>query len=145
MDFPEPATKFEVSINGQSIAAFSELLGISSRAGSVDFIPSGDDETLLLNRFAGVRTPTTLKFVRSRSKNPAFSAWYVAAARNPTTGARDCSLVLYTLGAVPIATYYLERAWPAKIEIGTLTFDSGRTAESETVTITCEFLRRAGI
>lgn len=137
------ATRFELTADGYEIASFSELAGISSSVGSVDYIESREGETILLNRFAGIRTPTAITFVRPRTADARFTAWYLAASRDPVGSTKDCGLAMYNTSGEPVARYYMESAWPSKIDIGGPV--SARTGQSELVTITCEFLRYVGL
>jgi len=74
---PITAARFSLTIDGYEIASFSELAGISSGAGSVDFIQTRDNEMLLLNRVTAVRAQTALTFIRPRSTDPRLFAWHL--------------------------------------------------------------------
>jgi phage tail-like protein len=141
---PISASRFEISIEGYQIASFSELAGISSQVDPVDYTPSGSNETTLLDRFAARRTRTTIKLVRPRGTDPRLGAWHLAAVRNQPGSRKLCALRVYDAHGKPIGRYHLEQAWPSKIDVGVL---SARTSpgQSETVTMTCEFIQRVGV
>jgi hypothetical protein len=65
---------------------------------------------------------------------PAFVSWAAAGART------DAVLVMYDSDSKPVARYYLENAWPAKIDVGSL--DAAKNEVSlETVEIAHEGVR----
>jgi hypothetical protein len=97
-----------------------------------------------LDRFAVRRLKTAVKLRRRRSNDPRLAAWHGAAARNLAASLKACELRIYDPLGKPIARYRLEHAWPSKIEIGSLMAGPLREP-SETVTITCEYLQRAGV
>lgn len=144
MGDPISASRFGISIDGYQIASFSELAGISSQVETVDYMPSGSHETMVLDRFAARRSKIAIKLVRPRSTDPRISAWHLAATRNQPGSRKLCALRVYDAYGKPVARYHLEQAWPSKIDIGVL---SARTSpvQSETVTMTCEFIQRVGV
>ena len=144
MGAPITAARFSISIDGYEIGSFSELAGISSEVETVDYVPSGSRESTLLDRFAARRVKTAVRLRRRRSNDPRLAAWHGAAARNLAASLKACELRIYDPLGKPIARYRLEHAWPSKIEIGSLMAGPLREP-SETVTITCEYLQRAGV
>jgi hypothetical protein len=65
---------------------------------------------------------------------PAFLAWAAAGTRT------DAVLVMYDSDSKPVARYYLEHAWPSKIDVGS--FDASTNEISiETMEISHEGLR----
>ena len=145
MGAPISAARFSISIDGYEIGSFSELAGISSQVETVDYVPSGRNETILLDRFAARRTQTAIKLIRPRSTDPRIGAWHLAAGRNRAASLKTCALRMFDYQGKPVARYHLEQAWPSKIDIGGLTRGPGRSGQSETVTITCEFMHRVGV
>lgn len=139
------AARFALSIDGQSIGQFSELNGITTEVETIDYVESGDHESVFLNRFCTARIPIAIRFARFATPDPRFSAWYLSANVNRISAARNCSLTLYNSGGGPIARYSLESAWPSKIEISNLGSERERLSGKEIVTIACKFLRRVGI
>jgi phage tail-like protein len=144
MTDPISASRFGISIDGYQIGSFSELAGITSQVETVDYMPSSSSESSLLDRFAARRTKTAIKLVRPRSNDPRIGAWHLAAVRNQPGSRKPCALRIYDAHGKPVARYHLEQAWPSRIDIGVL---SARTSpgQSETVTMTCEFIQRVGV
>jgi phage tail-like protein len=145
MGAPITAARFSISVDGYEIGSFSELAGISSQVDPVDYVPSGGNDSTLLDRFGARRTQTALKLRRRRSNDPRLGAWHLAAARNRAASLKTCELRVFNALGRPVARYRLEHAWPSKIDIGSFTAGPTRSGQSETVTITCEFIQRVGV
>jgi T4-like virus tail tube protein gp19 len=70
----------------------------------------------------------------SATAGSAFVSWAAAGART------DSVLVMYDSDSKPVARYYLENAWPSKIDVGSL--DAGENEVSiESVEISHEGIR----
>src|SRR6185436_10420884 len=144
MRTPITAARFELSIDGHSLATCSELAGITTEVETVDYVPSGESETVFLNRVTGVRKPLSVRLVRTRSANPSLRTWYEAAKVNPGRLPKRVAMHVLEGADKPVARYSLENAWPSKIEIGGIRGDPA-TSTMETVTISCEFIRRVSV
>jgi phage tail-like protein len=144
MPSPITAARFELSVDGHSLGSFSELAGIATEVETVDYVPSGESETVFLNRVAGVRKPLSVRLVRFRSANPSIRTWYEAAKVNPGRLPRKVAMHVVDAADKPAARYSLENAWPSRIEIGGLKGNPA-TSMMETVTMTCEFIRRISV
>ena len=138
------AARFEISIDGHSMAVFSELAGIKTEIETVDYVPSGEPETVFLNRCTAVRKPISVRLRRARSNNMDMWTWHEAAKLNPGRLPKKVQLHIHEGGDKPAARYHLENAWPSKIEIGGLRA-GGATSTMETVTMTCEFIQRISV
>ena len=131
------AARFELTIDGHSLAVFSELAGISS---SVDLPASG----------SGLPTGTPVKAVavvlrRPMTRNIEMAAWHELVVLGDVAAARkSVSLTIYSSDGKPVARYHLTDAWPAKIEIGALKAGASEVL-METVTMTCEFIQRVAV
>lgn len=75
-----------------------------------------------------------IELKRGKDSEGAVSAWLRGA---PT----DVTLVMYDTDGKPVAKYYLENAWPSKIEIGSLSAD-GNEISIESLTLVYEGMRR---
>jgi len=137
------AARFELTIDGHTLALFSELELVSGFDRDELEIVSREGETELA--LPGKRKPPTVTLKRGMTRNIEMAAWHelvilgdVAAAR------RDVSLTMYNTKGDPVARYHLTDAWPSKIEVGAL-----KAGESsvllETVTMTCEFIQRVAV
>ncbi len=134
--------RFELTIDGHSLAVFSELVSISSAVDVVDAVSSSANETTL-EKLPGKRNPPTVTLKRGMSRNIELAAWHELVILGDIAAARkSCSLTMYNAKGDPVARYHLTDAWPQKVEI--------RTSESsavltETVTITCDFMQRVSV
>lgn len=138
------AARFGISVDGHSLASFSRLAGLKMEMETVDYVPSPELEVLFLNRVAGVRKPVSVKLARPRSSTMDLWTWHEAARLNPARGSKKLTLQIHDGASKPVPRYYLENAWPSKIEIGGLTA-GGSTSMMETVTMTCEFIQRVSV
>jgi len=138
------AARFELTIDGHSLGVFTELAGITTETGTVDYVPSGESESVFLNRHAGVRKPVGVRLVRPRGASATLRTWHEAAKLNPGRLPKKVAMRLYEGGIKPVVRYSLENAWPSKIEIGGLKGNPA-TSTMETVTMTCEFIQRVSV
>ena len=138
------ASRFELSVDGHSMAVFSELAGIRTEVETVDYVPSGEQESVFLNRHLAARKPVSLKLRRARTNNLEMWTWHEAASINPGRLPKKVQLHVFEAPNKPAARYHLENAWPSKIDVGGLTA-GGTTSAMETVTMTCEFIQRISV
>jgi phage tail-like protein len=138
---PLAAARFELTIDGVPIAAFSELEGISSGVDSVELITTSGDrnvKTLLPNK----RAPDSVVLSRGLTSSMELQAWHDLVLDGDVAAARkNASLVMYSTDGSPVARYYLENAWPSKLETGGVKAGSS-TLITEKVTIVCDRIRR---
>jgi len=138
------AARFELSIDGHSMAQFSELSGISSAIDVVDFIQS-DAKANTLKKLPGKRTPPTVTLQRGMTKNIEMAAWHELVVLGDVAAARkSCSLTMFNTKGEPVARYHMTEAWPSKIEIGALKAGASEVL-MEKVTIVCEFIQRVSV
>lgn len=135
------ASRFTVSIDGVEIATFSELRGIVTQIATVDSVESSD-HGVVIRKIAGNPMPPELTLSKGKTHNMQLWAWHESARRGEMGACRkSCSLVMYDTTGKPTAKYYLERAWPKKIEIGALKAGANEVL-TESVTIVCEDIQR---
>ena len=138
------AARFELSIDGHSLAVFSELAGISSAVDVVDYISSTATETIL-KKLPGKRTPPTVTLKRGMTKNIEMAAWHELVILGDVAAARKtCTLTMYNTKGEPVACYWLTEAWPSKIEIGALKAGASEVL-MEKITLVCEFIQRKSV
>jgi phage tail-like protein len=134
------ATRFELTIDGHSLASFSELEGIttsvdvaSTSAGSggpPQHIPSRPDAPAVVLK-------------RRLTKNIELSAWHELVILGDVAAARkSCSLTMFDAGGAAVARWHLAEAWPQKVEI---LAGEGSGILTETVTLTCDLLQRVSV
>jgi phage tail-like protein len=134
--------RFELTIDGHSLAVFSELVGIASAVEVVEAIAASPTETIL-KKLPGKRIPPTVTLKRGMTRNIEMAAWHELVILGDIAAARkSCSLTMYNAKGDPVARYHLTDAWPQKIEIG-MAERSG--VLMETVTMTCDFIQRVSV
>ena len=136
------AVRFELTIDGHSLAVFSELTSISSAVEVVDASTSSPTETIL-KKLPGKRIPPTVMLKRGMTRNIELAAWHELVILGDIAAARkSCSLTMYNSKGDPVARYHLTDAWPQKIEISA---SPGSGILIETVTMTCDFIQRVSV
>lgn len=135
------AARFSVVIDGYEIAAFSELSGITTEVEPVDYLSSNDKE-IIFKKLPGKRKPPTVILKRGKTRGVELWSWHQAVLEGELAVARkSASLVMYSADGQPVARYYLEHAWPSKLEVGALKAGSNEVL-METVTLVCENIQR---
>jgi phage tail-like protein len=134
------AARFSLSVDGHELASFSELGGITSSIEVADVVETAGNDTVL-KKLPGRRTPPTVVLKRGMHSSLDLWQWHAAVWVGDPAARRSCSLVMYNTKGEPVARYHLEQAWPAKIEIGTVT-SGANDVLMETVTIVCEHVQR---
>jgi phage tail-like protein len=141
---PLSAARFELSIDGHSIAVFSKLEGIVSGfdRNELEVVTRRGEPEL---KIPGKRMPQTITLSRGMTGSIELAAWHelvilgdVAAAR------RNVSLTMYDTTGDPVARYHLTNAWPSKLEIGGLSAGASQLI-LETVTLSAEFIQRVSV
>ena len=144
-DDPLTAARFELTIDGASIGAFSDLAGIASGVDADDVEYINRDGTVTL-KLPGKRTPPTVTLKRGLTRNLELSAWHELVMLGDIAAARkNVVLTMYNTEGVPVARFNLTNAWPTKLEIGGLKAADGSSALIETVTLVCERLQRVPV
>ncbi|HKA69805.1 MAG TPA: phage tail protein [Actinomycetes bacterium] len=135
------AARFSITIDGYEIASFAELAGITTEVKPEDFLEAPNQE-VFVKRIPGTRIPPTITLRRGMSRNTELWAWHETVIKGDIAAARKgASLSMFNAEGKPVARFWLENAWPSKIEIAGL--KAGATEVlTETVTITCEDLQR---
>jgi phage tail-like protein len=130
------AARFSITIDGVEVAQFSELTGITTEIEAVEF--SGRTPQKAPAR----RKPPTVTLKRGMNKDMGIFAWHQSVVEGQIAAARkSCTLTMYDTAGTATAKYYLENAWPTKVEIGTVKAGSSEVLY-ETVTLTCENIQR---
>ena len=138
------AARFSITIDGYEIAAFSELAGIVTEAQPVDYLEANDKE-VVYKKLPGKTKPPTIILKRGRTTDMTLWAWYEMVRSGEMVSARKAvSLVMYNVDGKPVARYFLEHAWPAKVEIGALRAGSSEVSY-ETVHLVCERMQRVAV
>ncbi|GAA3988992.1 MULTISPECIES: phage tail protein [Allokutzneria] len=135
------AARFSITVDGYELACFTELTGITTQVEPVDYMYSSDRE-VGFKKLPGSKKPPTVILKRGKTGGMQLWAWHEAVLTGNIVAARkSCSLVMYNFDGQPVARYYLENAWPSKLEIGALKAGSNDVL-TESVTIVCEHIQR---
>ena len=135
------SNRFSIVIDGYEIATFSELSGIVSELELSEYWETSGDATQL-NKLPGKFKPPTVALKRGMTGSLELWSWHESARKGTMAAARrSCSLIMYDPEGKPVGKYWLEKAWPTKLELAGL--KAGATeALMETVTLTCEYIQR---
>jgi phage tail-like protein len=135
------ASRFSIVIDGYQIASFSELVGIVSEVEPVELMESTDKE-IRIAKLPGKNKPPMLTFKKGKDQSMEMWLWHEAVRAGDIIAARkSCSLVMYSTDGKPVARYYLEKAWPSKVEISALKAGASEVL-MESVTLVCEHIQR---
>jgi phage tail-like protein len=135
------ANRFSLTIDGYEIATFHELSGIVSE---IDASEHWETSEHGIDRFklAGKFKPPTIVLKRGMNGSLEMWSWH-ESVRTGMIGAarRSCSLTMFNSEGQPVGKYWLEKAWPSKIELAGMKAGASE-ALIETVTLTCEYIQR---
>ena len=132
------AARFSITIDGVEIAAFSELLDLTSSIEPDEIEP---DTAPTAKKLPGKRNPPTVTLKRGMTKNVELWAWHEAAWVGDASARKNCSLVMFSAEGKPVARFHLENAWPSRVSIAAPKA-GGNEAMKETVTLVCDDLQR---
>lgn len=124
------AARFTISIDGQTIADFTQLVQLASGA---EIDPAG-----------GARKASTsglLTLARPMTDDRGLWTWHEQFLRSPRLRS-NMVLVMSDFEGQTVATYSLTQAWPAKVGAVPLLTSGESPVLMETVTIVCEHLQR---
>jgi phage tail-like protein len=135
------ANRFAIVIDGYEIAVFSELSGINAEVESSEYWQTSGD-AIAVNKLPGKLKPPTVTLKRGMNGSLELWSWHEAVRKGTMEAARrSCSLIMYNAEGKPVGKYWLEKAWPSKMELAGLKAGAGE-ALIETVTLTCEYIQR---
>ena len=128
----DPLTMARASlvVDGQEIAAFNELGGITS---SIK-LPRTDGKAAQLE---------TLSIVLKRpaSEDLSMSDWHRAATTQVTGYRKNATLIFYNTEGTPTARFHLQNAWPAEYHLSALKAGASEIVH-ESVTLTATSFQR---
>ena len=135
------ASRFSVTIDGYEIATFQELSGIVAEVESTDYWET-DPSGVQINKLPGKVKPPTVTLKRGMNGSLELWSWHEAVrAGNMGAARRSCTLTMVNDEGKPVAKYWLEKAWPSKMDLAGLKAGASE-ALMETVTLTCEYIKR---
>jgi hypothetical protein len=107
---PISASRFGISIDGVQIGMFSQLTSEAA-----------------LDNGAGGRFIT---LAGGRTHDIEMAAWHELVILGDVAARKTATIVMYNAAGRPVKTYYLENAWPSKVEL-----DSRRGGKLTTATV----------
>jgi phage tail-like protein len=135
------ANRFSITIDGQEIATFNELSGIVAEVEILEYLET-DGGRVAVNKLLGKAKPPLITLKRGMTGSRELWEWHEAVRKgNVTAARRSCSLIMFNSEGKPVGKYWLENAWPSKIELAGLKAGAGAVL-METVTLTCEYIQR---
>jgi phage tail-like protein len=135
------ANRFSIVIDGHEIASFSDLEGVVSEVEPVAYLES-NAQAVADNQLLGKPKPPVVTLKRGMNGSMELWAWHEAVRKgNLTAARRSCSLTMYDTGGKPVAKYWLEKAWPSKIDITAMKAGASEIMY-EAVTLVCEYIQR---
>ena len=137
---PMTPARFSITIDGYEIASFSELQGLTSGVDPDALTLAVDKKGKLALKATPKRKPPALTLRRAKNADLGLFTWHSDALR-ATSGRRDAELVMFSADGEAVARYYLESAWPCKVEIASLKAGASEVLY-EKVTIVCDRLER---
>jgi phage tail-like protein len=133
---------FEISIDGTTIAIFSELSGINSEVEAQEYIASDQAGNVIHTKQFGKVKPPKVTLKRGLDGSKGIWAWHEKVLQGDISALQTCSLKLLSAATengqpkVQI-TYILENAWPAKVDIAGMKAGSSDVI-METVEMVCD-------
>jgi phage tail-like protein len=137
------AARFELTVDGHSLAVFSELVGISS-AVDIEGVRLDTKRKHKLKKLPGKRTPPTVTLKRGMTRNIELAAWHELVILGDVAARKNVTLTMYDVTGDPVVRYHLTNAWPSKLEIGALKAGASSVL-METVTLAAEFIQRVSV
>jgi phage tail-like protein len=134
------AARFELTIDGHSLAVFSELQGISSGydTSELELLTRASD---VLLKAPAKRKPTSVTLKRGMTSSVELAAWHDQALTDNAAARKTATLTMYNTTGDPVARYHLENAWPSKLVIDALTAGASEVL-FETVTFVADRVTR---
>ena len=138
------AASFSITIDGVEIATFAELIELTSGLDPATLTLGLDQKKgqAGLKKLPGKRNPPTVTLKRALNQDLTIFEWHGDALNAGSTARRNAVLAIRDTEGRPISSYYLENAWPAKIEVTGLKAGSSEVLY-ETITLVCENIQRA--
>jgi phage tail-like protein len=138
---PITAARFSLTVDGETIASFSELNGIKTEIKSTEFIESGEKGLVQMNIPANP-VMAEITFSRGQTDDIKMWAWHETARAGQMGAARkSASLYMFDAAGEVVAQYTLENAWPSSIVLGALKAGSSEVL-TEKITLKCDHCQR---
>jgi phage tail-like protein len=140
-NLPITAARFSLTVDGETIASFSELNGIKTEIKSTEFVESSENGLIQMNIPANP-VMAEISFKRGQTADNKMWLWHEAARAGQMAAARkSATLYMFDAAGEVVAKYNLENAWPAKIELAGLRAGSADVL-TETIVLKCDHCQR---
>ena len=135
------ASRFSLTIDGYEIAVFTELSGITAEVEPSEYW-STETEGTAISRLPGKIKHPTVTLKRGMTGGLELWAWHESVRQgNMAVARKSCLLAMLNSEGKAVAKYWLENAWPSKMDLSGL--KAGPSVPMmETVTLTCENIKR---
>lgn len=115
------AYNFKIEIDGQTIAQFKEVSGISSEIKVIEHEEVTKDGKPILKKIPGPRKWGDITLKRGKTDDQSWWDWIDSVHSGDITSARkNGSIVVYDYALGEKARYNFVNAWPSKVNIGAL-------------------------
>jgi phage tail-like protein len=132
---PYRGFNFVVNFGDETIAAFSEVSGLTAEGDAVDY-REGTDKVNHVRKLVGLRKFTNITLNRGYTRNKKLWTWYTNIA-NGTPDRRDGTITLMDEFHAPVLRWLVSAAWVNKIE-GPALKASGNEVALESVELSHE-------
>jgi phage tail-like protein len=134
---PYRGFNFVVDFGDETIAAFSEVTGLTGDGDAVDY-REGTEKVNYVRKLVGLRKFPNIVLKRGYTRNDKLWVWYAAIASG-TPDRRDGTITLMDEAHTPVLRWKLRAAWVNKIE-GPSLKASGNEVALESVELSHEGL-----
>jgi len=145
IDIDPQAQKSIAALHTDTLSALAdaliplELSPLSGRSVNAEKTPTPRWELAVR---PGKLKPPTVTLKRGKNGSMELWAWHESVRKGAMDAARrSCSLIMYNAAGTPVAKYWLEKAWPSKLEISAMKAGASEVMY-ETVTLVCEHMQR---
>jgi phage tail-like protein len=112
---------FKIEIDGQVIAQFKEVGGLSSEVSVIEHRENNLTGISILKKLPGLTKYGDITLKRGKTDNKTIWEWHKLVTEGKIDEARkNGSIVLYDYSNGEIARYNFVNAWPSKASIGSL-------------------------
>lgn len=130
------AYAFEFEVEGVSIAQFSQVSGISTSVGVIEYRSAGKGGKVTTRKLPGQESNSDVTLSRGKTDSRALWDWVKQVKDGDIAGARrNASLVLFDYAHGEVARYNLRACWPSSIKIGELSAGSNTVLLEEVVVV----------
>ncbi len=115
------AYNFKIEVDGQTIAQFKEVSGLSTEIKVISHEEVTKDGKPIMKKIPGNRTFGDITLKRGKTEDQSWWEWIEKVHSGDITEARkNGSIVVYDYALGERARYNFINAWPSKVNIGTL-------------------------